>query len=441
MLTFEGEGEDAGREGALDLLLAEGRIQAIGRRLRAPRRATVVDCRGTLILPGLIQAHVHLCQTLFRNAADGLPLLAWLRQRIWPFEAAHTRASLRASAELGIAELLLSGTTAILDMGTVHHTEELFGAAAQAGLRYTGGKAMMDAGEGVPSGLRESTEDSLADSLALARRFHDTEGGRLRYAFCPRFVLSCSEQLWREVGNVSARDGLTIHTHASENLEELAAVRRVTGRDNVAYFEALGLCSERLVLAHCVHLAAAESEILARTRASAVHCPGSNLKLASGIARVPELLARGVNVALGADGAPCNNTLDVFHELRLAATLHAPAFGASALSPRACLRLATTNGAQALGLSSEIGSLEEGKAADVTVVDLCGLHFQPRGSDLAGAVVYAATGRDVRDVFVAGKQLVERGRLLPPRLRGGGALRRRAAAEATALFARVRHER
>lgn len=424
----------AGREGALDVLLAEGRIQAVGRRLRAPRGARVVDCRGTLVLPGLIQAHVHLCQVLFRNAADGLPLLDWLRQRIWPFEAAHTKASLRASADLGIAELLLSGTTSVLDMGTVHHTAEIFRAAAQSGLRYTGGKAMMDVGDGVPRGLRETMSDSIGESLALAHHFHGGENGRLRYAFCPRFVLSCSEALLREVRTLAGRDGLLIHTHASENREEIAAVRAATGRDNLAHFAHLGLTGERLVLAHCVHLSPAEEKIVAQSRSTVVHCPGANLKLASGIAAVPRLLAQGINVAIGADGAPCNNTLDVFHELRLAATLHLPNSGAAAMPARAVLAMATTAGARALGLAAEIGSLEPGKAADVTVVDLGAAHFQPLGRDLVATLIYGATGSDVRDVFVAGRQLVERGRLQTLDL---AEISVRAAAEARKLRARA----
>ncbi len=426
--------DSCNREGALDVVLAEGRVQAVGKRLRAPRGAHIVDCRGTLILPGLIQTHVHLCQALFRNAADGLPLLGWLQQRIWPFEAAHTPRSLRASADLGLAELLLSGTTAILDMGTVHHTDALFEAAAAAGVRYTGGKAMMDAGEGVPAGLRETIDDSIGESLSLARRHHQAENGRLRYAFCPRFALSCSRELLHEVAELSAREGLLVHTHASENVDELAAVKKATGKDNVSYFEDLGLCGDRLVLAHCVHLSPAEIELLARTRSNVVHCPGSNLKLASGIARLPELLRAGVNVGLGADGAPCNNTLDVFHELRLAATLHLPAFGAAALAPRDVLDLATRSGAKVLGLEHEIGQLAEGFAADVTVLDLSGVHFSPRGDDLAGAVVYAASGADVRDVFVEGKQLVERRTLKTLNVER---VRATASVEAKKLFARL----
>lgn len=394
-----------------DLLAVDGRIAAIGKKLAAPRGAEVVDCAGKAVLPGLIQAHVHLCQVLFRNRADGLPLLDWLRRRIWPLEAAHDARSLRFSARLGISELLLGGTTAILDMATVHHTEEVFEAARESGIRYTGGKAMMDQGEGVPRRLLEKTEASIGESLALAERWHGAAQGRLRYAFCPRFVLSCSETLWRSVRRLSEERGLVVHTHASENREETAAVRRAVGEDNVAWFHSIGLGSRRLVLAHCVHLTGAEEDQLARSGASVVHCPGANLKLASGIAPIPRLLEKQVNVALGGDGAPCNNTLDAFHEMRLAATLPLPAFGAASFPAAEVLALATVNGARALGLERELGSIEKGKRADLTVVDLSAPHCAPPGDDLHATIVYCARASDVTDVAVDGRLLVRARRL------------------------------
>ena len=393
-----------------DVLVQNGRIVRIGRRLRAPRGAEVIDCAGKAVVPGLIQAHVHLCQVLFRNHADGLELLDWLSQRIWPFEAAHDARSLGFSARLGMAELLLSGTTAVLDMATVRHTEAVLEAARVSGIRYTGGKCLMDALPGGPLG--ESTAAALRETEALGRKWHGAEDGRIRYALCPRFVLSCSEKLLSEVGRLSAEHGWLVHTHASENRAEVALVRKLTGRDNVDYFDALGLCGPRTVLAHCVHLTAREVRTLARTRTSAVHCPGANLKLASGIANVPGLIAAGVNVALGADGAPCNNTLDAFHELRLAATLHLPRSGPRAMPAPEVLAMATIHGARALGLQDEIGSLEAGKAADLTIVDLTGPHCQPAGPDPHATLVYCARASDVTDVLVAGRLLVRDRRLL-----------------------------
>ena len=389
-----------------DVLIDGDRISAIG-RVRA-RSAKVIDCEGRAILPGLVQAHVHLCQVLFRNHADGLELLDWLSQRIWPYEAAHDARSLGFSARLGIAELLLGGTTSILDMATVRHTEAVLEAARESGIRYTGGKCLMDAASGP---LHEDTAPALEETVRLGSKWHGREEGRIRWALCPRFVLSCSEKMLHEVRLLSEKHGWLVHTHASENRAEVEQVRKQTGRDNVEYFDDLGLCGPRTVLAHCVHVTESETRILAATRTSAVHCPGANLKLASGHAPVPRLLAEGVNVALVGDGAPCNNTLDAFHEMRLAATLHLPQFGPRAMPASEVLAMATVRGARALGLEGEIGSIEAGKKADLAIVDLAGAHCQPAGPDPHATIVYCARAGDVTDVFVDGRQLV-RGRKL-----------------------------
>lgn len=390
-----------------DVLVDGGRIAAVG-KVRAGK-AKKIDCAGKVVIPGLVQAHVHLCQVLFRNHADGLELLDWLSQRIWPYEAAHDARSLSFSARLGIAELLLGGTTSILDMATVRHTEAVLKAAAESGIRYTGGKCLMDHASGP---LGEDTAPALAEAEKLGRKWHGAFQGRIRWALCPRFVLSCSEKMLHEVRVLSERHGWLVHTHASENRAEVEQVRKKTGRDNVEYFDDLGLCGPRTVLAHCVHVTESETRILAETRTSAVHCPGANLKLASGHAPVPRLLAEGVNVALGGDGAPCNNTLDAFHEMRLAATLHLPQFGPRAMPAAEVLAMATVRGAKALGLESEIGTIEAGKKADLAVVDLSGAHCQPAGPDPHATLVYCARASDVTDVFVEGRQLVKSRRLL-----------------------------
>ena len=399
-----------------DVLVQDGRVAQVGRGLK-PRGRThrVLDVRGHAVMPGLVHGHLHACQTLFRGRADGLELLDWLRERIWPFEAAHDAGSMRASADLTFAELLRSGATAALDMGSVHHYDAVFESARDAGFRLVGGKAMMDAGQGVPAGLRESTEASLAESLRLLERWHGSEGGRLRYAFAPRFVLSCTEHLMREVARLAREKGVRIHTHASENPTESDVVRQKTGKDNVEYFHDLGMAGPHVTLAHCVWLTATEHRLLRESGTVVCHCPGSNLKLASGIAKVPELLDEGITVALGADGAPCNNNLDLFTEMRLAALLHKPRAGPLAMPPMRVLEMATLHGARALGLEGEVGSVEVGRRADLTVVDLRGLHTQPGEPDdadwVTGSLVYAAGARDVRHVLVEGRLLLRDGKL------------------------------
>jgi 5-methylthioadenosine/S-adenosylhomocysteine deaminase len=416
-----------------DLLVEDGRISRVAAGVRAPRGAEVIECAGKAVLPGLVQAHVHLCQALFRNHADGLELLDWLSQRIWPYEAAHDARSLRFSARLGIAELLLGGTTCVLDMATVRHTQEVLRAAEESGIRYTGGKCLMDAA-GSPQGLREEAQAALSEAERLGKTWDGAAGGRIRWALCPRFVLSCSDELLRGVRELSGRHGWLVHTHASESRAEVAQVRARTGADNVAHLAGLGLSGPRVVLAHCVHLTASEARLMARSGTSAVHCPGANLKLASGVAKVPWLLSLGVNIALGSDGAACNNTMDAFHEMRLAATLHLPRFGPRAMPASEVLSLATVRGARAMGLEREVGSLEQGKRADLTVVDLHAPHLAPAGADLHAALVYCARASDVTDVLVDGRALV-RGRRL--RTLDAAALSRAAPAEAARVLRRV----
>ncbi len=396
-----------------DVLIQDGRIAGVGRGLKrrgAARR--VIDVAGQAVLPGLIHGHLHACQTLFRGQADGLELLDWLRERIWPFEAAHDAESLRASADLTFAELIQSGATAALDMGTVRHYDAVFESARDCGFRLTGGKAMMDTGHALPAGLRETTEASLAESLALLERWHGTHGGRLRYAFAPRFVLTCSEPLLREVSRLAREKGVRIHSHASENATECDLVRQRIGQDNVSYFHSLGISGPHVTLAQCVWLTAEEQRLLRETGTVVCHCPSANLKLASGIAKAPELMAAGVHVCLGADGAPRGNNLDLFLEMRLAAMLHNPRVGPVGMPPLRVLEMATLEGARALGLEQEVGSLEEGKRADVTVVDLRGLHTLPAPENIPGVLVHAARASDVVHVLIDGRLVLKDRQLL-----------------------------
>ena len=372
----------------------------------------VVDLGGAFVLPGLVQPHIHLCQTLFRNRADDLELLDWLQQKIWPFEAAHDDASNYASARLGIAELLSGGTTTILDMGTVHHTDAVFRAAEEMGIRATIGKCIMDRDDpSIPTGLRESAEHALAESEQLASQWHGAAEGRLRYAYAPRFVVSCTPESLRGSAERAKELGTPVHTHASENRGELELVRELTGKGNIEYLEEMGVLDSKAAIAHCVHVDDADMDRIRDADASVVHCPSSNLKLASGIAPVPRMLERGVRVAIGADGAPCNNNLDGFLELRLAALIHKPGAGPRAVPAWQALEMATIRGAEALGLDAEIGSIEVGKRADLAILDMSALHTTG-GDDPVSRVVYSARASDVVSVLVDGRFVKKDRRLL-----------------------------
>src|SRR5262249_13040249 len=204
-----------------DVSIQGGRIAAIASSISDPHDTTI-DARGGYILPGFIQTHIHLCQTLFRGFADDLPLMEWLRTRVWPMEAAHSPATLRAASRLATTELLASGTTAVLTMETVHDTDVVFESVAESGLRATIGKCMMDFDAKVPQRLQEETRRSIDDSIAIRKRWHGAERGRLQAAFAPRFAVSCSRELLEAVAALSEQHQALVHTHASESRDEIA---------------------------------------------------------------------------------------------------------------------------------------------------------------------------------------------------------------------------
>jgi 5-methylthioadenosine/S-adenosylhomocysteine deaminase len=391
-----------------DVSVRSGRIAAIGPGLDG-RHDRVVDANGDYLLPGLIQTHLHLCQTLFRGYADDMPLMQWLRTRIWPMEAAHTPATLRAAARLATTELLVGGTTSVLTMETVHDTDAVFEVVAESGIRATVGKCMMDADGDVPSRLKERTRESIDESVGLRKRWHGAANDRIRVALAPRFAVSCTRDLLEEVARLSSREGALVHTHASESREEIAIVRTMSGGlSNLEYLDALHLATPHLCAAHCVWVDDREQAILAERDVKVMHCPGSNLKLGSGLAPVVEMRRRGITVSLGADGAACNNRLDMFEEMRLAAVLQAVRLAPGALPARDVLWMATRSGARTLGLEHEIGSIEPGKKADLILVRRGRPHLAP-DPDPYSTLVYAARGSDVRTTVVDGELLVHEG--------------------------------
>jgi len=392
-----------------DLLIEDGSITSINETGKTAD--TVIDADGCAVIPGFVQTHIHLCQTIFRGAADDLALIDWLRQRVWPMEAAHTPASIRASARLGVAELIKGGTTCALTMETVNHTNEVFKVVDESGFRATVGKCMMDKGDEVPRALQEQTASSIDESLALLDEWHGKAGGRIRYCFAPRFAISCTRALLEKVAGLARTRGVMVHTHASENRTECELVLKESGLRNITYLDSLGLTGRHVALAHCVHLSNDEIKTLKTTGTNVVHCPSSNLKLGSGIAPIVKLLEEGVSVSLGADGAACNNRLDMFTEMRTAALLQKALHGPEVLPANRVLRMATHDGAKAMGLDAEIGSIEAGKRADLALVRLDSLHSTPV-ADVVSALVYSAEAEDVDTVIIDGRVVMRERKLL-----------------------------
>jgi cytosine/adenosine deaminase-related metal-dependent hydrolase len=297
----------------------------------------------------------------------------------------------------------------------VRHTGAAFRALEAIGLRATAGKCLMDA-PSAPAGLREPTDQALQEAADLCAQWHGRAGGRLRWCFAPRYAPSCTGPLLRAVSDLAEQHGCQIHTHAAETPLELEMVKRATGQDELAYLDSMGISGPRSTLAHCVWVDRDGIRRLAAQRTNVAHCPGSNLKLGSGLAPIPELLAAGCRVGIGADGAPCNNRLDAFAEMRLAALIQKPRLGPQALPAAQVLEMATVGGAHALGLENAIGSIEAGKRADLVMLDLSGPHVQPETGDLISRIVYSARAADVRHVVVDGNIVVRDGKLQTARV-------------------------
>jgi 5-methylthioadenosine/S-adenosylhomocysteine deaminase len=384
-----------------DLLIEGNIIKRISPDIE-PEQHHIYDFTGLVISPGFIQSHIHLCQTLFRNLADDMELLDWLEKRIWPMEMAHNEESLRASAQLGLAEIMLGGVTSILDMGNGKFQEVIFEELAASGIRGFSGMVMMDTGD---QPYKQDTAEVLNETEKYIEKWNGYDNGRIGYALAPRFVPSCSKKLWAEVKELAEKSGLIIHTHASENNKEWQLVKNSTGHSNVEFFVRRGLASSKLCLAHCIWVSDDEIKMLHDYSINVLHCPTANLKLGSGIAPIPKFLARKINVSLGSDGAPCNNNLDIFQEMRLASLIQKPLSGVTSTSAAQIFDMATINGAKSLGLESQIGSLEEGKKADLIVLNLNKVHSIP-ADDIYAQIVYSAWPTDVRHVMIDGKWVV-----------------------------------
>lgn len=381
----------------------------------------ILDYHNYTLIPGFIQTHIHLCQTLFRGLADDLELLDWLQRRIFPYENSHTKNSLRASVRLGLHDLLTGGTTTVLDMGTLHHQEVIFEELIASGIRAFAGNCMMDKNE-LYQAFCETTEWNLKSTYDWAKSFHNSNNGKIKFGFAPRFVLSCSEKLLKETKEMMKDfSGSVFHTHSSENKSEIENVKRMTGKENVEYFESIRILDQNTILAHCVHLNDNEIKTLKTKSVRVAHCPSSNLKLGSGIANIPRYIKEGISVSLGSDGAPCNNGLSIFNEMRLAALIQKPIHGSTVMDALTVFRLATIEGAKALHIEKEVGSIEAGKKADLVLLDLekADQPLQlddeknlPDGSQVYSSIVYSAAKENVKSVLIDGELVMDNGKCL-----------------------------
>ena len=359
-----------------------------------------LDCSGSLVPPGLVNAHTHAAMTLLRGYADDKPLEAWLREDVWPIEGVLEPADVRAGTELGVVEMLQSGVTAFADM--YFHVPEVVDVVDRAGLRARVGHGVVTVAKGT-----ETAHDDAAESIEVAREYDGAADGRVRTAFMPHSLTTVGESFLEEYVPEARDLGVPVHVHASETREEVDPILEEYGRRPLAYARDRGLLADGDFLAHGVHLDDAEIDLLAETGTGVVHCPASNMKLASGMAPVQRLLDAGVPVGLGTDGAASNNDLDLFGEMRDAAMLgKLAADDASAVAAPDVVRMATEWGADVVGLPA--GRVDPGGTADLAVVDFEAPHLTPV-HDHVSHLVYAARGSDVRHTICDGAVLVREG--------------------------------
>ncbi len=385
------------------LAVAGGRIsdilpaEAAAAKYPATRPQALPGCA---LIPGLINAHTHAAMTLLRGFADDLPLMRWLTEHIWPAEQRWvSEAFVRDGTRLALLEMLRGGITCFNDM--YFFPEITAQCVAEAGMRATIGLILIE----LPSAWAQDADEYLHKGLAVHDRYRNDR--LVRTAFAPHAPYSVSDGSFQRVATLAEELDLPIHLHLHETREEIVQSLREHGKRPLARLEGLGLVSPHLVAVHLTQLEPQEVETLALNGVQVVHCPESNLKLASGTCPLADrLIPAGVNCALGTDGAASNNDLDLFGEMRTAALLAKGSTGnPCALPAQEALRLATLGGARALGIEGETGSLEIGKSADLVALDLLAPETQPV-YDPVSQLVYAANRNQVRHVWIAGRQLL-----------------------------------
>jgi 5-methylthioadenosine/S-adenosylhomocysteine deaminase len=382
------------RDGLIEAVLpiAEAAQRCAGyERVDLPRHA---------LIPGLVNAHTHAAMSLLRGIADDLPLMRWLQEHVWPAESRHVSPQfVKDGTLIACAEMLRGGVTCMNDM--YFFPEAALEAVLESGMRAALGLIAVE----FPSAYAADPDQYLAKGLALRDEWR--EHPRLSFCLAPHAPYTVSDATFRKVAQLANELDLPVHVHVHETVQEIDRSLAEHGERPLARLARLGLLGPDLISVHSVHLEPAEIALLARHGSSVVHCPSSNLKLASGLAPVAALAGAGVNIALGTDGAASNNRLDLFQEMRSAALLaKAVANDAAAMPAHAALRAATLGGATALGLQARIGSIAPGKAADLAAVEFDSLELQPT-FDVVSHLVYVSGREHVTDVWVAGQRVLE----------------------------------
>ncbi|SDD42653.1 amidohydrolase [Sporomusa acidovorans] len=357
----------------------------------------IIDCHDKLIIPGFVNTHTHAAMTLFRSYADDMMLMDWLQTKIWPAEENLTAEDVYWGTLLAIAEMLKSGTTCFADM--YFFMPEVARAVAESGIRAVLARGM--------AGVAPTANQALAESENFYKEWHNTADGRITVMLGPHAPYTCPPDYLKKVTALAAKLGAQIHIHLSETAGEVADCQKQYGKSPIALMEELGVLDHGVLAAHCIHISPNDIAIMKEKGVRVAHNPGSNMKLASGVAPVPDMQKAGLCVGLGTDGAASNNNLDMLEELRLAAMLHkVHRLDPLSVPTKTAVDMATVSGAEAVGLGTLTGKIQTSYKADITIFDMQEPYWHPRHERLS-LLTYAASSRDVHTVIVDGKILLD----------------------------------
>jgi len=384
------------------IAIKNSKITYVGKQSTAPKITAekIIDAQDKVAMPGLINCHTHLAMTLFRGIAEDQPLNTWLTETIWPLEAKLKSKDVYDGTLLGCLEMIKTGTTTFADM--YYHEDQVAKAVKKAGLRAVLTQGTIELGD------PRIGEKTLRNSVKFAREYHGYANGRVTTRLGPHAVYTCSPELLTKVREVASKLNLGIHIHLAESKEMIDEVKQKYSVTEVELLNKIGFLGPDVLAAHCIHLTKKEMALLATHNVNVAHNPVANMKLAQGAAKIKDLRDLGIIVGLGTDGPASNNTLDMFETMKIAALLQKLTYlNPTVLPAYEVLKMATVDGAKALGIDRNIGSLETGKRADIVLINLTKPHLKPL-HNIYASIVYSARGSDVDTVIVDGKILMEK---------------------------------
>jgi 5-methylthioadenosine/S-adenosylhomocysteine deaminase len=386
------------------LLIQNDKIVEISDRIDSNDAEDVINAEGKVLIPGLVNTHTHLSMTLMRGLADDIPLETWLNNHIWPVEAELNGEHCYAGALLACAEMIKSGTTCFNDM--YFFMDHVARAAEESGIRGMLSHGMIDFGD------EDKRRQEFKESIRIIKKCHNTGNGRIKVAFGPHSPYTCSKELLEGVKTEAAKHGVRIHIHVSETQKEVSDILETHGMRPFEYLDEMDFLGNEVTAAHAVWVSDREIEIIKEKNVKLSHNPSSNMKLSSGVSPVAELLAKGICVSMGTDGPASNNNMDLLEEMKIAALLQkVNTMNPTVLAAEEVFKMSTINGASALGLENEIGTIDLGKKADIVLVNMKTAHLTPFRNPISH-LVYSANGGDVDTVICNGEILMRNRELL-----------------------------